>query len=49
MEETEKLNRCMITYIKGEDIDAFFKNAHLKLLENSFVHLRLEPGDLTRY
>jgi len=39
----------MVVYVKGADIDLFFMSAHQELIEKGFVHLRLEPGDCTRY
>ena len=39
----------MMTYVKGDDVSEFFASAHSELLEVGFVHLQLEPGDVTRY
>jgi len=38
-----------LTYVKGDDINKFIQEASLRLAENGYVVLRVEPGDATRY
>ena len=39
----------MFTYVKGDDVNKFFASAHAVMMMEGFVHLQLEPGDVTRY
>jgi len=38
-----------LTYVKGDDINEFIRRAGLRLAEDGYVVLRIEPGDATRY